>query len=219
MVLAEGVVGEQQLGIGSPGAARMDQQGGVVAANDHGWRFTGNYNNRLYTVANQSVQALTLIGATTYTGLALWNPPGSAVIASVDECTVNVATLPTAAAAILLFEITSTPSAFTTAQVTYAAKVQPSIQGSSNASKCAGYTALTLAAAPDAATAPIIRALASYLGVTTDATSIQGVVTKAIEGSIILEPGTGVGIVAATTAITVIGSFTWEELPLSIYPG
>jgi hypothetical protein len=220
MVLVEGVVGEQQLGIGSPGAFRLDQQGGIIYVNDHGMQFTTNYNNRLFNVAHQAATALSLASTTTYTGLALWNPPGSAVIASVLEVTATANAMPAAAALIVLFEITTTPT-FGTAVVTYASKVQPNIQGSSNASKCAAYAGLTLTtgANPGTATAPIIRGVQSYLGITTNETELQDNATKALDGSIILEPGTGVGMVAVTTAVTVFGSFTWEELPISIFPG
>lgn len=221
MVHLEGVVGEQFLSDGAEADFRLLPLGALATSTIHGKRFGDNYYNRTFFAANQASQALSLIGTATYTGLAIYNPVGSGVVCSIEEVTAGLVSLPTAAAGVVLFGFTAVPSTITTALTTYPAKLQNLGGYTSNATKTLAFSAGTLAAAPDTAMAPIMRALASVLGsaTVTAVLSAQAVAKDEVSGAILLEPGTGCGLVAVTTAVSVVGSMSWSEYPLRNFPG
>lgn len=214
MVQVQGQAGEQTASDGSVLSPQLARLAELVVTELQGRHFQNNYRGRTYHAANQAGQALSLLSAT-FTGIALWNPPSSGVYAVIEEAGLGLTAVPTGESAVLLFFFTASPTAFTTQIATVPGK--PATAGSyptaSAAGKISAWSSLTLAAAPGAVTAPIIRALASILFGTSVGVQHMAPVKDELAGLLILPPGTGCGLCAVTTAITGIGHFSWEELP------
>lgn len=219
MVNVQGVVGEAFYQDGAPAQFRMLPLGSLAQSQIHGKRFGMNYYNRTFFAAHQASTVLTLLGAATYTGLAVFNPQGSNVVASIEEVGVGFAVATSGYAGVVMFGFTGVPTAFTSGLTTFPSKFTFGWPGTVSPSKTLAYTSLTLAAAPGTPTAPVIRPLAAFLGTQTASDSAQAVVKDEVSGAVLLEPGTGVGIVAVTTAINIVGSVSWEEIPLRNFQG
>lgn len=214
MVQVQGQAGEQTASDGAVLSPQLGRLAELILSELQGRHFQNNYRGRTYHSANQAAQAFSLL-STTYTGIALWNPPSSGVYAVIEEAGLGLTTTPTGTGTALLFFFTGTPSAFTTQVATVPGK--PATGGSyataSAAGKVTAWSALTLAAAPGAVTAPIIRALASILFGSSVGIEQMAPIKDELAGLLILPPGTGCGIVGITTAFSGIGHFSWEELP------
>ena len=200
-----GRVGEMPSQDGATQPIRLSKYGALVTADGHARYMEANYRGHLFTAGNTAVQALSLIAATTYTGLCLINPSNSGVDAVVDEITIAVASAPAALSQIVLAYNTAVPTTLTTPVTSTPAKISSS--GSSGA-KCLTYSAVTL---PVAGT--ILRSLGHYVFSTAVGFNTQSAVKDEVAGSIMLLPGTSIQITAVTTAISVVASYTWEELP------
>jgi hypothetical protein len=211
MVQAEivGQVGEQRLAQGVNGIVRQGPLAEVMISELRGRYSEQNYNNRMFIAALQNIQALSAYNTQTYTGLCLVNPANSQVVLELDEIVTVPASAPSGLAAIALGYNTALPTTYTTQLTTQPAKL--STTGSSGA-KATAWSAVTLAANPT-----IIRPIACDLA--SGSTVTMAALKDDVGGAILLEPGTCIESVYWTTAISVLQSFTWTELPLSLFMG
>src|SRR5574341_1676199 len=80
-IMTVGQVGVQQLKSGSTGPIRLGATGEEIVQQLHGRYAETMMRGNLYSAANQAAQAVSAALATAYTGLLLYNPPGSGIIA------------------------------------------------------------------------------------------------------------------------------------------
>jgi hypothetical protein len=162
------------------------------------------WSGLLFFAANTAVQALS-VASTTFTGLGVANPAGSGKNLLLIDALVGVATAPTATGAIKLGSAATV--ALTTGNST-GPKGSPVLLGSSGNSVANVGASATLGAAPTT-----VRPLGGLPWST--GAGFAGVIFKdEIGGAVIVPPGQMVTIDAFTTAISVIASMTWLELPI-----
>lgn len=203
----QGQVGEiSSTGDGVQVAVRSGRQGDVIVSELHPRYFEATYRKRSYNAANQTGIATTVGAATTYTGLCLSNPIGSTVVLSLTK--VGIA-FPVAVAAGLVYGLMVGYHAATAVVHTAAATPRNNFIGNA-----AGQGLVDTSA-----TLPIAPTVSHILGaVGTAAITAPATLPPAffdIEGSIILPAGAFVCLYtsAASGALGVLGSFTWDETP------
>lgn len=148
------------------------------------------------------------VNSTTFTGLALHNPVNSGKALVLMELCLGISTETTAAAGVIL-----TGGAQTTAISTNAVTIQSAYPG-----KFAGSgSVVTATSGATITTATMMRAIWNT-PLATSATAPTPAPTPyikdQIDGALIIGPGQLVSLQAITTAISVIASMTWEEVPI-----
>jgi hypothetical protein len=153
-----------------------------------------------FLAANTGAQAVSVALATTYTGLCLSNPVGSARNLILIEASYALTVAPAAIASIHLIGGSSA-----TTQVTHTTPITPT-------SAFLGSSFTAAGKADSAATIPTPIYLDSLMGGFTAAALPSSPNTSfEIAGRIVLAPG-GFVAIGALTAVTGIGSFTWVEV-------
>lgn len=148
------------------------------------------------------------VNSTTFTGLCLANPVNSGKALVLMEVCVGIGTATAAAAGVIL-----TGGAQTAALSTNAVTIQSAYPG-----KFAGSGSVAFASSGSTiATATLMRAiwntpLATSGTAPTPAPAPH--IKDVIDGALIIGPGQLVSLQAITTAISVIASMTWEEVPV-----
>jgi len=196
---------------GAVSPARGTRTGAMVTADGHA-RFTeavargGNF----FTAANSALQALSL-NSTTATGIIITNPPGSGKIISLVGVNVSIASLPAGQYSLILAGATSA----TLGAVTHTTPL--TVRGA----YIGGSNQLTSVALVDsAATLPaggntILDVLPGGGAATMAAsTSYPPFIAYDCAGRFCLAPGAFISIQALTTAVSVLASVQWEEIPL-----
>lgn len=133
--------------------------------------------------------------------LTLYNPVGSGVDLVLMTVTVDITSSPAAATGLMLAynALNATPPASTTD-----ATMTSAIIGRTASPNGRCYRISTLAAAPIAF---------RFIGGTTGASAISGFrIVDNIDGEIIIPEGVAISI-QATTAVAILASFTWKEIP------
>ena len=162
-----------------------------------------NRQGKVFTACNQTGATVTLINTSTTTGFVLSNPYGSARKLSIIDLTFAYTTVPTATAVVfacLAVAPTNVAHASTTAIAVYNA------DGSSIATT-------NTARAYSISTTPNLPVYTRILGYapTTPATTGGLVLKDAIEGALVVVPGSYMQISYITTAPVGITSCTWAE--------
>ena len=201
-----GIVGQPAAAAsGTQAQTRLGALADTIVTELHAPFYEGAVRGNRFSAANQAAVALSAAFATTYTGLVLYNPPGSTVNGVLEK--VGLAQTVVASAATTLGLMTGfSPSVF--AGVT---AITPK-------NKKLGGTAGQLLAA-GAATLPIAPSLDTILGsLGTLATTGYGLnfYTYNLGGDIVIPPG-GFVAVYSTAAFTaaLIASFQWEEVTIT----
>ncbi len=160
-------------------------------------------------VFNASIPVTALsVNSTTFTGLALINPVGSGKVLSLMEVLVGIGTATAGAAGVIL-----TGGAQIAAISTNAVTIQNAYMGKSGGSASvavasSGATILT---------ATMLRAIWNTPLATSGTAATPAptpFIKDQVDGAILIGPGQVVSLQAITTAISVIASMTWEEIPL-----
>lgn len=206
MALSEGRRGEYLIGKGSVHEARLDYSSAVVSTDGHGRYQEAVLNGNVYMAANPGTQALSVNSATA-TGLVLTNPAGSNKYLVLLRVSVSIASLPAGQSSLI---ITGSNNPIGTAVThTTPLTVRNALYGSS---------ALGSGLADSAATIPtpaVIRVLGGGPAATVaTSTAFPPFIDADIAGEIILVPGVVISLQALTTAMTVVASMTWEEVPI-----
>lgn len=187
---------------------RASRTGALVTADAHGRYAEGSSRGKSFFVCNSAAQALSLTGTTTYTGLVLYNKPASGVNFHLNVAAFAPTIAETGVGAVILFyqAIAASLPSLTTTNVANGALC--SCLNGTTSPNASVASSCTLAANP-----LFLRPLIGIPWVT--ATAQAALLCKdEIAGELVIAPGAGVGIVAVTTAITGIGYFGWEEVPV-----
>ena len=202
-MLFQGQVSPVQLASGVQAPVALGKGGEMLVSEYQGRYYSLAYAGKVFSASNQSAKALTLLSST-YTGNLVYNPLGSGVNAILLQCAVAVATAP-GGISNMHYEGTSIvqPTAPTT---NTANTVISNVLGNTQVAASANYNVTTLPATPT-----IIRALGGGPNATGSVTT--PFIVDDIAGLIILTPGTYLGLGALTTAISVVATMTWAELP------
>ena len=215
-MLIQGQVGPTSTQSASPGstpAVRLGQLGDVVVSELHGRYFETTYRRALFTATSAAQTASSGIIAlgSAYTGLALYNPPGTNVVLSINKVGVGVAVAPAAVSVIGITTGTSTalPTSTTAATATRSGYVT----GLSAPSQGQAYNIATFGTgASTGGTTPVVHTILGQLGTTA---TTQPMLFD-IEGSIVLPPGAFAQMYMSTTSGSsgMLYSIQWEEIPL-----
>lgn len=184
--------------------ARADRQGGILFSQVGGRYARLVEAGQVFFAANQAAAALSLLNATA-TGFILTNPVGSGVRVVLLDVTVALATAPAAIASLAL--AAGLWSATAVVQTTPLTVRNAQIGPSAPTAFGLAASAATLPAAPVA-----IRAIGGGPVATGSVTA--PFIRDEVAGMVQLQPGTSLSLSAFTTAISVLASMYWAELPL-----
>lgn len=181
-------------------SARGGGTGEQIIQQLHGRYFETTYRGNMFSAANQAAQAVSVALATTYTGLLLYNPIGSGKVLIPNKVKYALSVAPAAIATLGLI------SGFQTAAPTglTALTVRSNQIGNSSAGAGLVYSAATISTPVwtmqlwDGFTAAALPAPQSPVD---------------LEGSFLILPG-GFLAIGALTAVTGLGSISWEEAPI-----
>lgn len=195
-----------KLGDGSVERPRMLYDTTLATADAHARYMEAVLRGNVYVASNVAAAAITNLAAAA-TGLILSNPVGSTVKLVLMRA--RIAQAVAAAAAIDTIELAANvnPQAV---QVVHTTPLVPQ--------NCLlGNQATPVGKADSSATLPaspiVLCPLYSPSISATATTSVPPVISEEFSGEFVLLPGTAVSL-SATTAISAISSFTWEEVPL-----
>lgn len=184
------------------GPVRQAKTGELVLSQVHGRYHEASSRGFIYTAANQAAQAVSVALATTYTGILLYNPPGSGRILSLLKLKYALSVAPAAIATIGLLGGWSATGGVT-AQTTPLTRQNASI-GNTGAGVGIPLSAATIITPTwlfqlwDGFTAAALPAPQSPVD---------------LEGLFNIQPGGFIGI-GALTAVTGLGGIAWEEIPI-----
>jgi hypothetical protein len=186
-------------------AVRITNTNELGVSEIHGRYYESSYRKGRFSAANQAAVATTAAFATTYTGIVLYNPPGSIVNLVLER--VGVAPI-LAQTTTLAFGIMT---GFSSTALSGVTALTPK-------SKFVGAGA-GVGLAASAATLPIAPTLDTILGyIGTGATTVDQAVNGLVDlgGDIILPPGGYAALYtnAASLAASLIASMQWEEVPV-----
>lgn len=187
---------------------RIGKMGDKIVSQLHGKLFEAAVTQTLFHAANQAVTATTVALATTYTGICLSNPVGSGKYIQVVGAGYAFVVAPAAPVAVGIMVGSNA-----TTDVTHTTPLTPrcSMIGSGATSSAKVDAAATLP------TAPTIERILGVVdtGAITVATQSASS-TQAIEGGILLGPGSYAAIYTSTAsgASAFLGSFQWIEFPV-----
>jgi hypothetical protein len=199
----QGQVGPQQAASGAILNVALGKGAEVLNSEYQGRYYSLAYAGKVFGTSLQAAIALTTLNST-YTGLLIFNPQGSGINAAVLQCSVAQATAP-AGISNMHYEGTLTSQTTAVTNTTPVA-IFNSLFGNTSIAASGSSRAATLPATPVA-----VRALGGGPVATGSLTS--GFTCDDIAGLMILGPGTYLGLGYLTTAISVVASFYWSELP------
>jgi len=194
------------LGPGVPVVARAGALGDAIVTELHAPFFEGSARGTRFGAANQAAVATSAAFATTYTGLVIYNPPGSNVLLSLEKIGVAPILAQTTTLAVGLMV------GFSTVALSGVTALTPR-------SKRVGGGVNPVGLAAAAATLPVAPTLDTLLGyIGTGATTVDQLVPSMflLGGDIVLPPGGYAAVYtnAAAVAASLLLSAQWEEVPL-----
>lgn len=205
-MLFQGVVGAQALSAGAQANVSLGRFGDAYVSELNGRYYNLAYNGKMFSATTQVATALTT-KSSTCTGLILFNPYGSIVNLVLLDITVALATAPAGISNIHL-EGVQTPVPSVAAPTGNAVSIVPTYLGSTYASAAFASTGATLTATPT-----VIRAIGGGPVATGSVTA--PFIRDEVAGMIIVGPGCSVNLGYITTAISVVATYVWAELPIS----
>ena len=204
-MLFQGQVGPQSYQSGTEPNLALGKAGELLFSEYQAKYYQLCYAGKVFQACNQANKALTSLSST-YTGHVLWLPLGTGVNSVILQCCVAVASAP---AGISTMHHEGCTLVQTTAPATNTANaVSNSLLGSTAVAATASYNISTLGSTPVA-----LRAVGGGTNATGSA-AVTSFVLDDIAGGMILQPGTFVGLGYVTTAISVIASYHWAEIPV-----
>lgn len=191
------------LSAGTPVVSRSGQLGDLITSDLHSQLYEQAYRRNRYAAANQAATATTVGLATTYTGIALYNPIGSTVNLAIENIGAAFIVAPAAA---LGFGVAVGYNAATAPSSVTSLTPRNEFIGIGAAGQGLCYSAATLPTAPT-----VERVLGSIA-----AAIFPGQLVFEIKGGIVLPPGAYAILYtsAASGASGFLGSFSWEEVPV-----
>ena len=169
-------------------------------------------NGLVFTAAMQAVTALSLLSTATATGLILVNPASSGKNLHLLELSVQTSATEVATGSNIVLAFNGNPVAAAVVNTT-PATISNALLGSGASSVARANTAATLPAVP-IALRPVAFANTTFGVAATAGLAQVPTIKEEFRGGIIIAPGCSVSLAALTTAISVLASFTWAELPI-----
>lgn len=200
-MLAQLAVGPNTVADGANPTARGGKTGEAIVQELHGRYYETTYRGAMYSAANQAAQATSVALATTYTGLALYNPPGSGVNLIPNKVKWALTVAPAAIASIGLMSAFAATGAVT-AQT---AKLTPT----SNIIGGAAGKGIALSQATIVTPTYLFQLYDGFTAAALPAPTLP----VDLEGVFIIPPGGMIAIVTLT-ATTGLGAISWEEVPV-----
>ena len=189
-------------GVAAP--LRLGHTGEGIVQELHGRYVETLQRGGLFTATNQAAQAVSAALATAYTGLLGYNPPNSGVLIAINKLKFSLSAAPAAVAPLGLIAGYAATGGVTAG--TTAALINSNVVGSTKKSSALAYSAATIAT-------PVW--LADLLDGFTAAAFPAPTPIIDLEGAYGILPGGFIGI-GALTAVTGLGSISWEELPYNV---
>ena len=186
---------------GSTPTARLGNLNDTIVSELHGRYYESAYRGASFSGANIAAQAVSVALTTTYTGLCLYNPPGSGVNLVPNKVKYALSVAPAGIATIGLISGFSTTGGVTT-QTT-------ALLSRSNLIGGAAGKGIVLSAATIVTPVWLMQLYDGF----TAAALPNPTVPVDLEGEFIIPPG-GFIAVGALTAVTGLGSINWEEVPV-----
>ena len=183
---------------------RQGHTGELVVQELHGRYAETMARGAMFTATNQSAQAVSAALATTYTGLLIYNPPGSGILVAINKLKFALSVAPTTTATIGIISGFAATGGVTAA--TTAATIASNQVGSTKRSAALAYSAATI-------TTPVW--LAELLDGFTALAFPAPTPIIDLEGAYGILPG-GYIAIGALTSVTGLGSISWEELPYNV---
>lgn len=200
----QGLVGSVQYADGAQPAARQGKGGELMVSELNGRYYELTYRGKVFSACTQTAIALST-KSTTATGLILTNPLGSGVNLMLLSIQVALATAPAGISNIHLEANAAVQG--TAVTHTTPLTVVNALLGANTLGVGLADSAATLPATPT-----VIRAIGG--GPVATGSVAAPFIYDDVAGQIIIGPGTNVSLGYVTTAISVIASFFWAELPI-----
>lgn len=199
--------GEQLIGDSAVAAARGDRQGATSVSQLHARYYEQTFRRRIFSVATSAGQTTSVGAATTYVGLCVSNPVGSAVNLAMNKFGYGFSVIFAAASVIGLM---TGFNASTNVTHTVAATPVSNFVGSPKGVALAD----TSATLPTAPTLQLVLNTAGTAAVSALFLSNQGWID--LEGSFVVPPGGYIALFTSTAsgAAGAFASFSWEEVPV-----
>lgn len=202
-MLLQGQVGPQTLSNGVQANIALGKAAEPLVSEFQGRYYSLAYAGKVFSACNQAAKALTTLSST-YTGHLIYNPIGSSINLSILQCAVAVATAPAGVSTMHYEGTLIVQNAAPTSNTVNT--VFSNLLGSSFTGQGNSYNISTLPTAPVA-----IRGLGGGPNATGSTTT--PFIVDDLAGLFVLLPGTYIGLGYLTTAISVVASFHWSELP------
>lgn len=202
-----GSVGPNAVSDGATPLVRLGRSGEEIIQELHGRYYESTFRRAMFN-ASIAGQVTTVGTATTYTGLALSNPPSSPVNLVLNKCGYSFTVAFPAAAVIGLM------AGYSGTAVTHTSAVK--VYGSVFTGQASGNWGLVDSSAALPATPVLNTILATgFTGAITTTPCVPQTLVD-LEGSIILPPGGFVAFYTSTVSGTAAGnfSFSWEEVAI-----
>ena len=218
-MLVQGQVGPSSAQSVSPGTAvavRQGQLGDVIVSELHGRYYEQAYRRNLFSGAiagatGTTVSALGVVNNTAYTGIVLYNPPGSQVNLVLQKVGYALTVAQAAASAV---SIATGFSALPPATTTAIATRNNFVNGPLPIGQL--YSAATFGQATGPVVASVPLMTLGFAGTAAITAPMTIPTMYDLEGSIVIPP-TGFACIYMSTVSgtnSLIGSFTWEEVPV-----
>lgn len=205
MSLIQGQVGPQVDADGATPNLRLEKTGALVAQDAHGRYTEAVYRGSTFVASNQSAQALSTGLSTTQTGFTLSNPIGSGKNLVVLDATIALASAP-AGISDLVWAANVNPNAAAVTQTTPLV-VRNALLGAAASAVGLAASTVMLPASP-----VVVRPVGGGPVATGSVTT--PFIRDEIAGLLMIAPGCALSLSALTTAISVLCSVTWEEIPV-----
>ena len=199
----QGRVGPATFADGSPCQERMDKTGAQVTTDGHGRYNEAVYRGNVFIAATQAAVTFSAgLTTTTCVGLILSNPPGSTKNLSLLQVEFTNTGTVVGTVGISAFPYSATAIPHTTALTPVNALLGSSVNPVGKADS--GSTSTP-------STPVVVKPLFTVL---TTNTAVSGAACLYdLGGSIIIAPGTAIGVLASAAVTGFVGA-TWEEIPL-----
>jgi hypothetical protein len=181
---------------------RSDEQGALMTGNLMGRYRENTHRIHNYAAATPAVagQAVSVGLTATYTGLAIYNPAGSGIVASINWVSTALALAEVAISCLFVGGFVGLPGTITTAISPFSCSI-----GNASVGQVVAYTSIVMLAIPFIRMPIVGGALATALPATSGPQELAGLFE--------LQPGNGACILAVT-AVTGQFGFGWTEIPV-----
>ena len=205
----QGKVGPQFLADGTIADPRLGKSGETITQDAHGRYFEMGYRNKSFLASTAVGGVAPGTALSTTPPFALWNPPNSGVIASINKAQFGYVSGTLGGGSIVWAQYTAQVSAPTTGTVLTPVSA---MTGSNTSGSIKAYQGSTVAGTPTIVRPSII--IGAFLATTA---TISPPIFDEVAGELLIAPGSLLclhGVAAAGTSPLILFSVYWEEVPV-----